>query len=141
MQQIFTEMVRKSSTVKDVEGNKNGITTLDVAKNVYKKLTHMAQRNAMSTRKYGMDLVHWNVTKYELMERIFPLLNKDHVSKKSIFIVDRRIETSTVEVRLEYASEKSDKKVILKCLHCNKNDCEHVMFSLMLPELGKLEID
>lgn len=137
--QLITEMVRGSTRKK---GLSRGITTVDFANSIYEKLTKLAQKNATSTRKYANDLVMWNVRKYEMSERIFPFLSKEHVGSRSVFILDHRIQDKTVEVRLEYFEEKSnDNKVILKCLYCSKNDCEHVMFSLMLPELGQLKID
>jgi hypothetical protein len=141
--QLIAEMVRGgSSTSGSKKKSSADITTVDFANSIYQKLTKLAQKNAMSTRKYANDLVMWNVQKYEMLERIYPFLNKEHVGSKSVFISDHRIQDKTVEVRLEYFEEmSSDKRVILKCLHCDKTDCEHVMFSLMLPEIGHLKID
>jgi hypothetical protein len=139
MQLLVEQMVKSKKGV----GSKGGdITTLDFKKSIVEKLSSIAKKNATSTRKYGMDLVTWNVAKFDLMTRIFPFLSKDHVGGKSVFINDHRVNDSTIEVRLEYSShDGKDNIIVLKCLHCQKNDCEHVMFALMLPELGQLALD
>lgn len=134
--QLLEQMVKPKPRAK----KKENITTLDLDKPVYAKLSKIAAKHALSARKYGMHLVKWNIDKFDLIERIYPFLSKDHIGPKSVFINDYRDPYKTIEVRFEN-SPKEDNVVIYKCLVCENSDCEHCKFSLMLPELGQLVLE
>ena len=145
---IVSKMGRSTNSKQVVKDNDNkksrngNITTLDFKKEIVERLTNIAKKNGVSTRKYGMDLLEWNVAKLDLMKNFFPFLSKSHVGNRSVFIVDDEVKDQTVEVRLEQqSSDGNDKKLILKCLHCKKTNCLHVEFAFMLPELGKLGME
>ncbi|MGA7368187.1 MAG: hypothetical protein WBX01_03595 [Nitrososphaeraceae archaeon] len=107
------------------------IVPVDIYRLVYNKVSKKANERDVSIRKFVNDLLKAVLKKYDFLEQAFPELQLDVIGKKSLYIKD--YSSKKADVTAEVRVGKSFK---LWCSLCNADDCKHVHFSEIIPDIG-----
>ncbi|MEM3160180.1 MAG: hypothetical protein QXJ74_05300 [Nitrososphaera sp.] len=100
---------------------------IDVKRNVYQKLQALAESEKLSLRQYVNDLLTMSVEKNEFLQRYAPHLSKWGVQDNVLLIRDAKL-NKTAEIYLRESH--------LFCALDERDDCVHIHFALLLPELA-----
>jgi hypothetical protein len=114
-----------------VKKRDTAIVPVDVYRIVYNKLSKRASDRDVSIRRFVNDLLKAVLNKYDFLEQAFPELELDVIGKKSLYIKDYSSKKADVT-----AEVKIGKSVKLYCSLCNADDCKHVHFSEIIPDIG-----
>ena len=91
----------------------------------------VAKREGKDFKEWVNELILLTMEKNELLSRMMPTLSLVDKSPTSLVIYDSK-QNRTAEIVLKDGQ--------LQCYLCEKNDCPHIEFAKMLPELGHLNL-
>ena len=109
------------------------IVPVDVYRPLYNRVSKKANDRDVSIRRFVNELLKAVLNKYDFLEKAFPELELDVIGRKSLYIKD-------------YSSKKTDltaevkvgKSFKLWCSLCNVDDCKHVHYSEIIPDIGHI---
>ncbi|NOJ29576.1 MAG: hypothetical protein DA328_05345 [Nitrososphaeraceae archaeon] len=108
------------------------IVPVDIYRSAYEEISKMSLKRNISIRKFVNDLLSAAINKYSFLEKGFPHLQLDGIGKHSLYIKDysdKEEKTAEVMVQEEYH---------LVCLLCKTNNCQHVHYSEVIPDIGHI---
>jgi len=107
---------------------RKNIKTIDVENQLYEKITKRAKEKNLSIHKFTNEILHQILTKDEFAKRVAPGLRLLEFESDSILVRDDLAK----KTRLATISIRNGK---LWCDLDEKNDCNHIHFVLMLPDI------
>lgn len=98
---------------------------------IYKKVEDEYKERTIesSISKWISDLLLMNIERYEYLRLYAPYISYKGVHDNELFLRDEKLDR-IVEVVL--------KDLTLFCRYCNRDDCIHVHYTMILPEFSKL---
>ncbi|MCS6768762.1 MAG: hypothetical protein NZ888_06335 [Candidatus Nitrosocaldus sp.] len=115
-----------------MDGKKSdGYKRIPIKIEIYNKIKeeHKIRNIEYSVSRWVSDLLLMNIEKYEYLRLYAPYISYKGVHENELFLRDEKLDR-IVEVVL--------KDRTLFCRYCNKDDCIHIHYALVLPELGRL---
>ena len=106
------------------------IVPVDIKREVYNKISKIAESKETSIRKYVNEVLLLNLEKYEFLKIYAPYLSKVGIEGNRLTIRDEKAKQKNYDVYLH------DSKLV--CETDGSDSCIHVRFALCLPELAKL---
>lgn len=113
------------------ESKRVRIPTVGLMPQLYERAKETAARKGSTLQEYVNDVILMTIEKDALMARLAPNLSLVGKSPTSLLIRDEK-QNRTAEIVLHDSR--------LECYLCEKNDCPHIEYAKMLPELGHLNI-
>jgi len=111
---------------------RKNIKTVDMENPIYEKIIKGANETNISIHKFINELVEQALAKNEFIKTIVPRFSVIEFSEDSIIIKDEK----SKQTRIVIITIQNGK---LFCDVHGKNDCEHIHYVLMLPQLAKIK--
>jgi hypothetical protein len=119
--------------MQDTEGEtwKGRAPTIDIIRpEIYKSLTNEAEEKNTSLRKYANEIFESHLDKSKFLSTYMPKFKMIAFEDNIMFIRDKKV-NQTAEI--------SYKDGLIYCNLCKKTLCFHVMYSMGLPEIARLQ--
>ena len=130
MEHTWIHVSKRVNTWKihDMNVARKNIKTIDVENPLYEKITKKSKEKNLSIHKFTNELLRQSLTKDEFVKRVEPGLKLLEFEEESMLIRDDLAK----KTRLATITIRNGK---LWCDLDEKNDCNHIHYVLMLPDI------
>lgn len=115
-----------------MNSGRGDIITIDIEKSIHQKLLTAAKSKNTSLRKLTNEILQMNLEKEQFIKKIAPRFSLMDFSEDAIVIKDEIMK----KTRLAMIVVRNGK---LWCDLEEKDDCEHIHYVLMLPQLSRID--
>lgn len=111
-------------------GNEQEYTTMQVTPDTLKAMRVHAEKKGRRLRDFASEWILMHIEKDEMMAVLMPQFRMVALTETAL-VVDDRKQSRTAEITMHDSQ--------LYCHLCEKNDCPHIHFAMLSPELGMLK--